>query len=1082
MSSVDLGPITGFPLLDHPGAVASPRLQQDLDKRLLRKGETSPGVKVMAADRRIVGIGASAGGVEALEAFFRAVPRDNGLAFVVITHLDPNRESMLAEILGRATRMPVVHAREGEPVEAEHVYVLPPGMILTIREGRLRLRPTSSIDRERTPIDLFFSSLAEDQEEHAIGIVLSGGGTDGTLGLKAIKEHGGLTIAQGSNVSRPRFSEMPASAVAAGFVDLSLPVEEIPGRLFAYARNFAAFDPERPSRALSQIYSQLRRRTGHDFSAYKDTTFQRRVQRRMQVLQTASLEEYVDRLRREPEEVSALFRDLLIGVTEFFRDAAAFRALESLVIPKLFEGKGGDHEVRVWLAGCSSGEEAYSIAILLREQMDRLQGAPRVQIFATDIDEAALSLARAARYLPHLVKGVSPQRLGRFFTPEAGSYRVAKEMRDMCIFSNHSVIRDPPFSRVDLICCRNLLIYLKPELQSRIVPLLHYATRPSGFLFLGSSENVSRHSELFVPIDRRNRIFQRREMVMRPDFALRQFLPNAGWAAPAAGPDQGLPPQRPDLLRKVANTVVAQFSPAHVIVDERGEALFFSAGTGKYLQAAAGPPTRDVVAMARPGLRVDLRAGLRMARESGQRVARDRVSVQVDGAALAINLVIEPITEGNETVYAVVFIDADTIREQVADATNDRPIGEDTAQQIEKELQETKERLNSTIEELETANEEFRSSNEELLSVNEELQSTNEELETSKEELQSVNEELHTVNNELNSKIEEVDRANSDMENLFQSSQIATIFLDRDLVIRSFTPAVTRIFNLIPSDRGRPLTDIVSRLDHQDLEPDMRAVFASGETIERSVSLVGDSTYYLARILPYRGNDQVIDGVIVTFVDVTNILAAEEQSKALAAELSHRVKNSLAVVSSIAERTLEEGEPKERFVSRLHALAQTHELLSRGQWTDASLLDLILAELSPHAVGDGTNVRVGGPPVLLKPRAALVLSMVFHELTTNAAKYGALSTAGGRVAVKWKITGDAVQCLELIWAEQGGPEIDGLPRRGFGTHLIERGIPFELQGEARLEVIDRALHCKIRVSASPANLTFAVAPSAPEPG
>jgi two-component system, chemotaxis family, CheB/CheR fusion protein len=354
----------------------------------------------MTSDRRIAGIGASAGGVEALEAFFKAVPQDNGIAFVVVTHLDPNRESMLAGILGRATQMPVGHARDGEPVEAQHVYVLPPGAILTIREGRLRLRPTSSVDRERTPIDLFLSSLAEDQGEHAIGIVLSGGGTDGTLGLKAIKEKGGLTIAQGSNVSRPRFSEMPASAVAAGFVDLSLPVEDIPERLLAYVRNFGAFEPERPSGALSNIYTLLRRRTGHDFSGYKDTTFHRRVQRRMQVLQTVSLEDYVERLRKEPDEVSALFRDLLIGVTDFFRDAAAFHALETLVIPKLFEGKGVDDEVRVWVAGCSSGEEAYSIAILLREQMDELRVVPRVQIFATDIDEAALGLARAARYLP----------------------------------------------------------------------------------------------------------------------------------------------------------------------------------------------------------------------------------------------------------------------------------------------------------------------------------------------------------------------------------------------------------------------------------------------------------------------------------------------------------------------------------------------------------------------------------------------------------------------------------------------------------------------------------------------------------
>jgi two-component system CheB/CheR fusion protein len=546
----------------------------------------------MASDRRIVGIGASAGGVEALEAFFRAVPQDNGMAFVVVTHLDPNRESLLAEILGRATRMPVVNARDGEAVEAQHVYVLPAGTILTIRKGRLRLRPISSVDRERTPIDLFFSSLAEDQEDHAIGIVLSGGGTDGTLGLKAIKENGGLTVAQGSDTSRPRFAEMPASAVAAGFVDLLLPVEDMPERLLAYARNFADFDPNGTSGALSQIYTLLRRRTGHDFSAYKDTTFRRRVQRRMQVGQNANLEDYVERLRKEPDEIGALLRDLLIGVTDFFRDAAAFRGLETLVIPNLFDSKRADDGVRVWVVGCSTGEEAYSIAILLREQMDKLPVVPRVQIFATDIDEAAMGLARAARYLPNAVKDVSPERLRRFFVHEAGSYRVARELRDMCIFSNHSVIRDPPFSRIDLISCRNLLIYLKPEPQSQIIPLFHYATRPGGFLFLGLSENVSRNSELFFPIDRRNRIFRRRELVTRPHLPLRQFLPpNEGWARPAIAANPSFPPQRTDLLRKVASVVAASFAPAYVIVNEHDETLFFSAGTGKYLQAAAGSET-----------------------------------------------------------------------------------------------------------------------------------------------------------------------------------------------------------------------------------------------------------------------------------------------------------------------------------------------------------------------------------------------------------------------------------------------------------------------------------------------------------
>ena len=422
----------------------------------------------------IVGIGASAGGVEALEQFFKSLPRNNGLAFVVVTHLPPDRESMLSEILGRATRMPVVNARDGEKVEAEHVYVLPPSAILTIREAHLQLRRTGPTDRERAPIDVFFNSLAEDQAEHAIGVVLSGGRHDGTLGLKAIKENGGLTIAQGSDVTRPRFAEMPSSAVAAGIVDLQLPVENIPERIIGYIRNWGAFETKPQGDALTSIHTLLRTRTGHDFSEYKERTFQRRVQRRMQVLQTRKLEDYAERLQNESDEVNALFRDLLIGVTDFFRDAAGFQALEGQV-PKLFEGKGADDEVRTWVAGCSTGEEAYSIAILLREYLEKLSTPPKVQIFATDIDETAMGVARAAQYPASVVKEVSPERLRRFFVHEAGTYRVVKELRDMCIFSSHSVIRDPPFSRLDLISCRNLLIYLKPSLQAQIIPLFHYS-------------------------------------------------------------------------------------------------------------------------------------------------------------------------------------------------------------------------------------------------------------------------------------------------------------------------------------------------------------------------------------------------------------------------------------------------------------------------------------------------------------------------------------------------------------------------------------------------------------------------------
>jgi two-component system CheB/CheR fusion protein len=1016
----------------------------------------------------IVGIGASAGGVEALETFFRAVPAENGMAFVVVTHLPPYHDSLLAEILGRATEMPVVNARDDEPVEAQHVYVLPPSAALTIRQGRLRLRQTAAEGRERAPIDVFFTSLAEDQGEHAIGVVLSGGGSDGTLGLKALKENGGLTIAQGANQTRPRFADMPSNAVAAGFVDLVLPVEDIAERIIAYVGNWAALDMERSDEALGKIYNLLCTRTGHDFSEYKDRTFQRRVQRRMQVVQTTKLEDYADRLQQDTDEVRALFRDLLIGVTDFFRDAEAFHALETQVVPKLFEGKGAGDEVRVWVAGCATGEEAYSIAILLREHMDIVEASPKVQVFASDIDETAMTVARAARYPAALVNEVSPERLKRFFVQEGASYRVIKDLREMCIFSNHSVIRDPPFSRLDLISCRNLLIYLKPGLQGQVFPLFHYALRPGGYLFLGLSENISRYTDLFVPLDKANRVFRRRDLVARSPARFQRFVPNTGRRDTTS--DAGdRRPNRSDLLRRVANSIVEQFAPAYVIVDESGQALYFSAGTGKYLQAAAGPPNRDIIAMARPGLRPGLRTLLHQAKQANRRMTRSGIAVQVDGGVQTISLAVEPITEGKETAYGIVFIDRGTVEAEHESADSEAPESRDvTVRQIERELSETKERLQSTIEELETANEEFRSSNEELLSVNEELQSANEELETSKEELQSVNEELQTVNNELRTKIDELDRANSDLTNLFQSTQIATVFLDRDLVIRNFTPAVTKLFSLIPGDRGRPLTDITCRIEYPDMESDIKTVFA-GKVIERPVRLASGQGHYLARILPYRTENE-IDGVLLTFVDVTNIIAAEEQQKVLTAELSHRVKNTLAVVSSIAERTLPDGEAKQDLIGRFHALGHTHDLLSQAGWAEASLRKLVLSELAPHITGDRSNATVNGPPVMLKPQAALLLALVMHELVTNAAKHGALSAPGGRVQVTWAITGMEPQHLELVWTERGGPKIDNLPKRGFGTELIERGVRFELQGETEIGSVDGGLHCRIVIPVNPQHI------------
>ena len=643
----------------------------------------------------------------------------------------------------------------------------------------------------------------------------------------------------------------------------------------------------------------------------------------------------------------------------------------------------------------------------------------------------------------------------------------------MCIFSVHNVIRDPPFSRLDLISCRNLLIYLRPSLQTQIIPLFHYSLKPGGYLFLGPSERATPHTELFLTLDRRSGLLQRRDLVFRPILPLRQFMPLSRQQDAGSEDGQSALLQRSDQLRRIAATIIEHFAPSYVIVDATGQVLYFSPGTGKYLQAAAGPPSRDIVAMARAGLRADLRAALQGAKSTGRRVVRDRVQVQIDGGFQMISVAVEPVNQGREVVYGVVFIDRGPIR------VDDEPAGaqhqdgsNSTVQQLEKELQDVRERLQSTIEELEAANEESRSSNEELLSINEELQSANEELETSKEELQSVNEELQTVNSELSSKIDELDRANADLQNLFASTGIAIVFLDRNLVIRSFTPAVTTLFNLIPSDRGRPLTDIASRFDYQDLDKDMRSVLAGGAVIDRALPLAGGKTHFLARILPYRAVGGAIDGVLLTFVDVTNLVAAEAQGKMLTAELSHRVKNTLAVVSSIAERTLPDGAVKSDLLGRFYALGHTHDLLAETGWTEARLRDVIHTELAPHAADDGSNLTLNGPPVMLKPQAALFLALVVHELATNAAKYGALSVPGGRIDVTWKIAGDPPPHLELTWAEYGGPTIDGPLKPGFGTELIERGLRFELGGEAKLEAVDGRLQCHMIIPGDPERLVF----------
>ncbi len=790
------------------------------------------------------------------------------------------------------------------------------------------------------------------------------------------------------------------------------------------------------------------------------------------MLQLSSLDDYTERLKLDANEASQLFRDLLIGVTNFFRDRDAFSALEKY-IPRLFEGKGADELVRIWVTGCATGEEAYSLAMLLREYADKITGSPKIQIFATDIDENALAIARVGIYPEAVLSDVPPARLKRFFVREGASYRVLKEIRDLCVFSSHSLIRDPPFSRLDLISCRNLLIYLNTDLQTQVIPLFHYALRPGGVLFLGTSENVSRHTDLFSPLDKRWRVFERLNLVTRPEMPFPMLARSMGGLRtdrnPHFYPMTGATEAGPTLqvvLRQIATTVQDHYGPGYVVTNKEGEVVYYSSRTGKYLEAAEGPPNRDLVTMARKGLRLDLRAALHRARETGEIVTRERISVQINGGSQLIRLTVQPVTDAGETLYLVIFGDMGEISHHgEPNANADKELDNDnTVQQLERELQLTRERLQTTVEEFDTSSEELKSSNEELLSVNEEL-------ETSKEEIQSINEELQTVNAEISSKVEELDRANSDLKNLFESTQVATIMLDNDLMIRSFTPAVEAIFNLIPSDRGRPLTDIVSRLDQPNLQRDIRSVVERGESIEKRVTSEGGRVHYLTRIIPFRMSDNKINGALITFVNISNVIQAEEHEKILVSELNHRVKSVLDSVISIVGTSLKRSDDLEGFSQnvpeRLEALARTHALVSRHNWTSVPIRDLVLTELAPYVRGAARrSVTVNGADTSLVPHAALSVGIAIHELARRTSKHGSLATPKGTLSIQWTVRDTAFESMfELQWIEKNGradttKKAKPLPS-DFNIDLINQRLRTETGGEAQIENGRAGFRCTI---------------------
>jgi two-component system CheB/CheR fusion protein len=1016
----------------------------------------------------VIGIGASAGGIEAFHHFFDKMPPDSGFAFVVVLHLAAGRRSMLPEILARWTTMTVTEARDGDRVAANRVLVIPAGTVARLHGGHLSLlRLSSDALRDIAPIDGFFDSMASDLNEDAIGIILSGTGHDGALGLKAIKARGGLTLAQGVDGTGPGYSGMPDSAVAIGAVDLHVPVELMPEHILATrklrldARRMEQSEPDHDTVRLA-ICRILNSRLGHDFSQYKLQTFMRRVQRRMSVLRLVSYDDYMKCLESDRTQVVLLFRDLLISVTSFFRDQEAFAALKKDVVPRLFHGKDATSDVRIWVPGCATGEEAYSLAMLLHEHMDTLPTSPRVQIFASDIDEVAIATARAGRYPATLLDGISAERRSRFFTEGIDGYAIRQEVRELCTFSAHSLIRDPPFSRIDLISCRNLLIYMDSDLQDRVVPIFHYGLVPGGILVLGSSETIARHERLFRALDRSHRIFVREDGPGEVP-SVYHIATGTPRSSMGAGVASRIDPRAhwPKAVALAGRRVLERFASPFVVVNGSGEIVHFSSHTGRFLEPASGAPAANLFDMARPGWGLELRAALRRCIETGHPAEHMRTVASGDGSnTTTVKLIVEALpSPASDPLYMIVFAEVAPPPYSDEPATHTEALPEAASAaiaQFERENRDLKEQLQSIAEEHATVVEELRSSNEELQSVNEELQSTNEELETSREEIQSINEELNTVNGQLSAKVDQLDRNNSDLKNLFESTKVATVFLDPFLIIRSFTPEIAGIYNLIPSDIGRPMTDIVSRLNYATLQDDVQSVLRTLQMMEKRVERQDGSVHYLMRILPYRSPDSTIDGSLITFVDVTSIVRAEEHQRLLVDELNHRVKNMLTVVISLATNTLRRSGTlegfREVFLGRIHALTAAYALLSREGWSPIPLREILEEELKPFMSKERANVVMTGNPVLLEPRAALATGIAIHELATNAVKYGALSVTEGNVGITWHVEKNVNgERLVLKWTERNGPSVTAPAHRGLGMTLIERGFSHDVKGEATVD-------------------------------
>jgi two-component system, chemotaxis family, CheB/CheR fusion protein len=954
----------------------------------------------------VVGIGGSAGALEAFEHFFINLPADSGMAFIIIQHLDPSRESFLPEIISRNTRMKVLQVSDGMFVEPNTVYVIPPNKEMNIVDHHLVLSDLPERTK-RLPIDTFFKGLANEYRERAVGIILSGMGSDGLEGVREIKNNGGIVMVQ--SIESSTYDSMPKHAIATGLVDYVLPVEDIPEKLISYVKH-ASIDvpkllpvPEENSLgSMLKILQLVKKLTGHDFSLYKENTLFRRIERRMHVHNLDKIKDYTRLLQENPKEIEILFQEMLIGVTNFFRDPEAFETLKQIVIPQIIGRKEKEATIRIWAAGCSTGEEAYSIAISIYEHLSKLElnNNWRVQVFATDIDSEAIEKARMGWYPAGIEKNVSEERLRNFFITKGSGYQIRKEIRDMVIFAPQSVIKDPPFTKLDLIACRNLLIYLKPEIQKKLISVFHYALNKDGFLFLGASEGISGFGDLFSAVEQKWRIFKR--MNGSSGFTELSNFPHLPYTENTEGKNEKMSAKKhvpESMMEAIQKSLLHSYAPPSVIVNKNGDIVYVNGHTGRYLELPIGQASLNIFSMAREGLKFEIESALRELNTYNTAITRNNVRIKIDSTFILVNLTIKDLGESND-LYGLVLIIIEEITSNPDPGLqgSDNLLGNKTIEEVRKELEFIKKQYKNTLEEKDASLEEVTSVNEELQSINEELQSSNEELTTSKEEMQSLNEELVAVNAELNTKMTEFTEITNDMRNLLDSTQIATIFLDQKMNLKRFTPTASKIIKLIPADIGRPITDIASYLTYPNLENDINKVLDHLTIIEQQVQTM-DGTWFAMRISPYRTIDNYIEGVVITFTDISVHKQLDEER--FARLFSENIVNTVRQPLMVLDKDLNVISVNEAFhqtfkINPLKSKDKNLFEIGEGQWNIPELKKLLLEILPQKNELKDFKVKykfasVGEKTMLLNARSIVdenkerkMILLAFEDITEKA--------------------------------------------------------------------------------------------------